>query len=494
MIKIGKNVIKQQPNFWSNCIFHPTDAIEDPWGRRILDRIAADRAIRMVRIYAMFEDIVCTDEDGNLTYDFRLSDLRLDYLVEKGFDILIAYAGIPAFLSEDGGVKTSVSKNKTRYKGKMWNTSPPKDYALWEEICYEYTKHNVKRYGIETVSKWRVHCFNEPDISLFFRADLGKEDHDNRIRCEEYCRLYSGFERAVRRVSERIRIGGPALAHVRSFLDGFLKYVKKNDLRLDYIALHNYGTSPKKINDGARLTVESIIERHGEYLAVIRENGFEGTEIIVDEWGASSAGFCNVEECPALMFREHEVFAAYYAKLIRKMIDFDPNLSKLMICLSGQHEMVEDFSGFRNFFTLNFIAKPIYNAYILASQLGEGLLSVTCENENISIVPTKKENGDLNVLLSYSSQYFEEDIPNVTETVVFEDAIEDKTVTFWCIDKSTTNSYRLYQKMGIVTPTDGELKLLREEGRLKPIRIQKGGEPIVLELTPNCTYLITVTE
>ena len=177
------------------------------------------------------------DENGNLTYDFRLSDLRLDYLVDRGYDLLIAYGGIPDFLSENGGVKRSNSKNKTRYKGKMWKTAPPKDYALWEEICYEYTKHNVERYGIETVSKWRVHCFNEPDIPPFFRADLSRDEQDNKTRCEEYCMLYSGFERAVRRVSEQIHIGGPALAHVTSFLDGFLKYIKSNNLKLDYIAL-----------------------------------------------------------------------------------------------------------------------------------------------------------------------------------------------------------------------------------------------------------------
>lgn len=494
MIKIGKSVTKQQQNFWNHCIFHPTDAIEDPWGRRILDRIAEDKSIGMVRIYSMFEDIVCTDENGNLTYDFRLSDLRLDYLVEKGFDILIAYAGIPDFLSESGGVKTSVSKNKTRYKGKMWNTAPPKDYGLWEEICYEYTKHIVQRYGIETVSKWRLHCFNEPDIPPFFRGDLGHSEEDYLTRCREYCLLYSGFERAVRRVSEQIRIGGPALANVKIFFEGFLKYVKENNLKLDYIALHNYGTSPLKVNRGDRLAVESIINTHMEYLDIVKANGFENTEIIVDEWGAASAGFFNIEECPAFIFREHEVFSAYYAKLIRKMIDFDPNLSKLMICLSGQHEMVVDFSGFRNFFTLNFIAKPIYNAYILASKLGTGLLSATCENENVSIVPTKTEAGDYAVLLSYSSQHFEEDIPTLTETVAFEDDIGDRTLTVWCIDKNTTNPYRLYQKMGIDTPNDEQLKILREEGRLKPVKVQKGSEPLVLSLTPNCTYLITATE
>lgn len=126
MIRIEKAVIKQQPNFWNHCIFHPTDAMEDPWGRRILDRIADDKAIDMVRIYSMFEDIVYIDENGKLIYDFRLSDLRLDYLVERGYSILIAYGGIPDFLSADGGVKISNSKSKTRYKGKMWNTAPPR--------------------------------------------------------------------------------------------------------------------------------------------------------------------------------------------------------------------------------------------------------------------------------------------------------------------------------------------------------------------------------
>ena len=86
MIKISKDIVRQQKNFWNNCIFHPTDAIEDPWGKRILDRCAKDKAIQTVRIYAMFEDIVYEDENGGIAYDFRVSDLRLDYLVEKGYD------------------------------------------------------------------------------------------------------------------------------------------------------------------------------------------------------------------------------------------------------------------------------------------------------------------------------------------------------------------------------------------------------------------------
>ena len=75
MIIINNAVKKQQKNFWNQCLFHPTDAVEDSWGKRILDRIAKDGAIETIRIYTMFEDIVYYDENDNLCYDFRLSDL-----------------------------------------------------------------------------------------------------------------------------------------------------------------------------------------------------------------------------------------------------------------------------------------------------------------------------------------------------------------------------------------------------------------------------------
>ena len=143
MLKITNKVYKKQKNFWSNCLFHPTDAVEDPWGKRILDQMAKDNAIQTVRIYTMFEDIVYMDENDELQYDFRLSDLRLDYLLEKGYDLLLAYGGMPECISSKEYSHNNVSKNKTRYKGKMWDTSPPKDVKLWEEICYKYTLHNV---------------------------------------------------------------------------------------------------------------------------------------------------------------------------------------------------------------------------------------------------------------------------------------------------------------------------------------------------------------
>lgn len=492
MISVKSNIIREQKNFWNNCIFHPTDAVEDSWGKRILDRMSIDKSMDTVRIYAMLEDIVYLGEEGEIKYDFRVSDLRLDYLVERGYNVLIAYGGMPDCIAVPGGVKTSVSKNKTRYKGKLWNSMPPKDYKVWEDICYEYTKHIVDRYGIDVVSKWYVHCFNEPDLQAFFLSHLDRGATEERLQA--YLPLYEGFVRGVLRADERLHVGGPALAGRLDFLKGFLEFVKEKKLRLDYIAVHNYGTDPLMLREGKeKIDVEHNVKKHLVYLDVIKSAGFSDCELVIDEWGMATRGFWNVEECPELIVRENEVFSAYYTKLIRRFIDVDPKLSKLMICLSGQHEMTEDFSGFRNFFTLNHFAKPIYNAHYMASKLGNLLLGVDGQNENLSVVPTKNNKGEYSVMLAYASKNFEEDIPEYEESITFEENLSGKRILIYCIDKETTNPFRLAEKMGVRFPNDEEKKILREEGRLKPIvDSEYDGKPIKIKLTPNSTYLVQV--
>ena len=494
MIKIENNVIKTTNKFWNHCLFHPTDAIEDPWGKRIIDRFAKDKSIGTIRIYAMLEDIVYTDESGELLYDFRINDLRLDYLIENGFDLLIAYASMPSCIADNNEALASVSKNKTRYKGKMFNTSRPKDYALWEEVCYQYTKHLVERYGIEKVKNWRMQCFNEADVACFFMADY-KGDENIEFRAKEYAKLYEHFEKGIRRASEEVKLGGPAIALCTSefFFETFLNNVKEKDLKLDFISLHTYGTNPFFINKrNDEFTTGAIMKIYNDYKKTIVKCGFENTPIIIDEWGMASHGYYNVEECPKFMDRETEVFSSYFAKLIYDFVDHNINIDKLMICLSGQHEMITDFSGFRNFFTLNFIAKPIYNAYLLSSRLFTNFLKCDSADENTFILPTTDKNGKYSIMLTYCSKYFKEDIPEKQETLVLPDEVKGKKISVYCIDKETTNPYRLYQRNGYNEEmSEEELKILRKEGLIKPIKefVAESTE-INLKLSANCVYLI----
>ncbi len=493
MILINDKIIKKQENFYNGCVFHPTDAIEDPWGKRILDRMAKDKAIKTVRIYTMFEDIVYLGDNNELCYDFRLSDLRLDYIVEKGYDLFLAYAGMPDCIAQSDKFKISMSKNKTRYKNKMWNSSIPKDYALWEEICFEYTKHNIERYGIETVSKWRCHCFNEPDTSSFFMNNL-PDDFKTAMeqRLPEYCKLYKAFVDGVTRASNKIKVGGPSLAWRKPFLGGFLDYIKESGTKLDFISVHEYGTTPQGLTEKIReVDVQNSIERHQGFYEVIEEKGFIDTPIIVDEWGLASAGFKNVEDCPNLIVRENEVFSSYFAKLVYKLTYTKYKIDGFYICLSGQHEMVKDFTGFRNFFTLNFFAKPIYNAFILSSKLKENILDGV-EDNNLFIMPTKDANGYA-VLLSYSSRTFSEEIEDRNETIAFKEDLIGKKVTVYLIDKFTTNPFRKFIDMGVEEPNEEQIKVLKEEGNIKPIKEYVLTEnQVELTFTANSTYLITI--
>ena len=162
--------------------------------------------------------------------------------------------------------------------------------------------------------------------------------------------------------------------------------------------------------------------------------------------------------------------------------------------------MTEDFSGFRNFFTLNFIKKPIYNAYILASKLYENVLRCSTDvltaypmqGDEVTVIPTKDDGGKYAVLRCYGEGNFLIPAEDKQETIEFEEDICGKTVTIWCIDKEHTNPYRMAQRKGWKHLTAEQIEILREEGNLKPVFVGKGTGKIDLKLTAGATYLITV--
>ena len=96
------------------------------------------------------------------------------------------------------------------------------------------------------------------------------------------------------------------------------------------------------------------------------------------------------------------------------------------------------------------------------------------------------------MLLTYSSEYFEEDLPEIKEEITFDADLTGKKATIYCIDKDTTNPYRLYQKKGITKLSDADIKELREEGNLKPISKYTISDKIEVKLTANSVYLIMI--
>ena len=485
---------KDLKNFWGHIVFHPTNAIEDDWGKEQLNKISEDGAAKTVRMYSMFEEMVTLDASGEMVFDFSKNDARIDYLLEKGFTPHISYGFFPLWLAKEQDDPTLIRK---RYKGADFSVSYPSDYSKWEEICRVYTKHIIDRYGEEIVTKWRVHCYNEPDSWGFFHKLT-----DRRGRVVEYFNLYESFVRGVTSVCDKIQVGAPGLAEnprSHEFYCDFLELVRDNNVRLDFITFHAYGTTGLHIREnkevfdsrGALHQILDIMRLAGMY-------GFGDVEFMVDEWGASTGGYDGIDKNPAYEFRENEKYAAYYARMLTLFDELNLPIEQMMICLSGQHDLKVDFGGHRNFFSKSFYPKPIYNAHVLANKLGDEKLHYYTErdhDEYVSVLPSRhSKDGHMSILLCYADDSFVYERPTDDFEIKFSNLDGEYNVVKYVIDKTHANAYTKFLELGSPQDASPEIqKMIRDAGALVAEEcgnVSPQNDSIVLTMNENAVVLL----
>ena len=74
---------------------------------------------------------------------------------------------------------------------------PPKDYAKWSELVFQWARRDVERYGSAEVANWYWETWNEANIGYW----QGKP--------EEFFRLHDCAADAVRRALPEAKVGGP---------------------------------------------------------------------------------------------------------------------------------------------------------------------------------------------------------------------------------------------------------------------------------------------
>ena len=76
--------------------------------------------------------------------------------------------------------------------------------------------HWKERYGENEVATWYFEVWNEPNLDGFWlgsSAKKGKTDEEfSKYAQQEYFKLYASTAKAVKAVSSRFRVGGPATA------------------------------------------------------------------------------------------------------------------------------------------------------------------------------------------------------------------------------------------------------------------------------------------
>jgi hypothetical protein len=139
----------------------------------------------------------------------------------------------------------------------------PNDYEEWECLIYATVKHY--RDAGAGIRYWEV--ANEPDI-----GESGGCPY--RFQPASYVRYYQRTVAAIRRADPEARVGGPALAYVRSpILPALLDYCEKEKVPLDFVSWHIYSSDPAQVR-GTIDYAKDLLKKHP---------GLK-PETILDEW------------------------------------------------------------------------------------------------------------------------------------------------------------------------------------------------------------------
>ena len=306
------------------------------------------------------------DAAGNPVYDWTIVDRIFDAYRGNGVRPYVQIGFMPQALS----VKPEPYRHqfpKTQYH--EWFTGwayPPKDFAKWEELVYQWAKHCVERYGEPEVLNWYWQTWNEPNIDYW------------RGTREEFFKLHDHAIRAVRRAIPKAKVGGPDLAGGKGgdFLESFLNHCLKGTnlasgekgTPLDFISFHAKG-SPKQVDGHVRMGIATHLSEINEAFGVIAKYPeLKSTPIVIGESDPEGCAAC---QGPHLAYRNGTMYSSYTAASFPRKLDL---AEKRGVHLEGaltwafEFEGQPYFAGFRSLAT-NGIDKPVLNVFRMLSRM-----------------------------------------------------------------------------------------------------------------------------
>jgi xylan 1,4-beta-xylosidase len=212
------------PHFWEKMFGSGRAilALRDSYRRDLRDvKQATD--FEYVRFHAILHDelgVYDEDSQGHPVYNFSYVDQIYDGLLANGVKPFVELSFMPNKLAAHQTLHTFWYKP---------NISPPKDWRKWDDLIAAFCQHLVDRYGIDEIARWYFEVWNEPNLD-FWAGDPKQAT---------YWELYDHTARALKRVSSRLRVGGPATAQA-AWVDTFIKYSADHGVPVDFVSTHVY--------------------------------------------------------------------------------------------------------------------------------------------------------------------------------------------------------------------------------------------------------------
>jgi xylan 1,4-beta-xylosidase len=192
--------------------------------RNDLRQVKKVTGVRYVRFHAIFDrETAAYDEDqqGQPIYNWSYVDQIYDGLLDNGVRPFVELSFMPAKMA------ANLQWHDFWYRPLP---SPPKDYAKWEELIYQFTHHLVERYGRDEVGQWYFEVWNEPNIDFWTGAP----------KQSTYFELYDHAARAIKKADPGLRVGGPSSAQA-AWVGDMIRHAVAEKVPLDFVSTHVYG-------------------------------------------------------------------------------------------------------------------------------------------------------------------------------------------------------------------------------------------------------------
>jgi xylan 1,4-beta-xylosidase len=421
------------------------------------------------------------DAQGRPVYDWTITDRIFDAYLARGVRPYVQLGFMPEALSINPQPYrhhwTPKSKYEEIYLG--W-TYPPKDYAKWGDLCYQWAKHCLDKYGPDEVATWWWQLWNEPNIGYW------------RGTPEEFFKLYDYSADGVRRALPNARIGGPETAGGPGgqFLGRFIEHCLRGTnaatgqqgTPIDLIAFHAKG-QPKFVDGHVRMGISNQLRDIDRAFAVIAKFPEMRDKPVVI--GESDPDGCAACQGPQLGYRNTTMYSSYTAaSFVRKHDLAAKHGVNLEGALTWAFEFEDQpyFAGFR-VLASNGIDLPVLNVFRMFSRMSGQRIAVESSaaiNLDTILRDGVRAQPDVSALASLDGKrlcvlvwhYHDDDIPGPDAAVDFNLTglpISDGSARLqhFRIDAAHSNAFEAWKSRGSPqTPTTEQFNQLERAGHL----------------------------
>ncbi len=336
-----------------------------------------------------------------------------------------------------------------------------------------FAQHLVDRYGIDEVSQWYFEVWNEPNIDFWGGVP----------RQQSYFTLYEHTARDLKRVSPRLRVGGPATAHA-SWIPAFLKFVSENHVPIDFVSTHGYaddtvenlfGTNENIPMDDRVCRAVAMVKRQ------IKSSGMPNLPLFWTEWNVQGMD----------QARDTIFVGPALANTVREC-DGNVNMMSFWTFSDVFEEngpIAKPFAGHFGLRAKGGINKPSYYAFGLLHQLGNQRLA----NASKDVIVTKSADGSL-AIAAWNLVDPGKTGKTRTMELEFKGVPPSARVTLQRVDAAHGNVLKVYAAMGKpLDPTPAQVERMNRATALgAPEQTRLTGGKLKLTLTPNALVLAKV--